>query len=174
MKSTYSIDLMKLGRLTYGNLVDDGSWASIKQKVENKQEKNFIILATEILQQASNTSSDGNTRIPEDPDRSGGTRNYQNWRYENPDGAKTKVVEGITMIWCTNDCHQKPMWCGRRNYLPKAEFAQQMQKKHEKISKKECVGSEKAPGFRVNEEFKVALAALATTEDYAILDKQFF
>ena len=73
------------------------------------------------------------------------------------------------MSWCTKDCHAKPMWCGRTKCLSKAEFAEFLKKKSEKATKREFTSTPK-----VTDEFKIALAALTTPEDYAMLDSQFF
>ena len=152
--------------MTYNNLVDDDSWQSNKKKAEKEKEKNFLALATEILEQARGKSNN---------DTSSRTRTYQEWRYLNPEGAKTKVVEGTTMKWCKNDCHKQPMWCGRRNCMNKEEFAHHMRNKREKGPKKERQEGDKSKGgIKVNDEFKMALAALTSPEDFAILDELFF
>ena len=177
LQSNYSyLELMELGRLTYNNLVDDDSWSTTKKKVEREKEKNFLALATEILEQTrTNGNGRGRTPNPDNNDESNRTRNYQEWRFSNPDGAKTKVVEGTTMKWCTNDCHKQPMWCGRRNCMGRSDFAKHMQNKRGKGSKKEGPDGNKSERcFRANDEFKMSLAALTTPEDYAILDEQFF
>ena len=72
------------------------------------------------------------------------------------------------MRWCTNDCHRKPMWCGRANCLNRAEYAEQRRKKEKTDDKKNAESS------KVTEDFKIALAALTTQEDYALLESQFF
>ena len=160
------LELMELGRLSFNNLVDDGAWSKTKKKVESEKEQHFLALATEILQQAQ--SAQGHTST--NKDRQGRERTYQKWRYENPNNEKTKVVDGTTMTWCSNDCHKQPMWCGRSNCIPKAEYANLMKTKRDKGEDKK---QKKAP-LDVNNEFKIALAALTTAEDYALLDKQFF
>ena len=83
------------------------------------------------------------------------------------------MVEGTTMTWCSNDCHQKPMWCGRRSCMSKAEYAQHMQNRRDKNTNKNT-GEKDNKNVHVNDEFKVALAALTSPEDYAILNEQFF
>ena len=75
------------------------------------------------------------------------------------------------MKWCTNDCHKQLMWCGRRNCMGRSDFAKHMQNRPEKGSKKEGSSEDKSErGFKANDEFKMALAALTTPEDFAILD----
>ena len=168
------IELMELGRLTYNNLVDDDSWSSNKKKAEKEQEKNFLALATEILEQARVNGNDSSSKSG-GKDGSNRTRTFQEWRFQNPDKAKTKVVEGTTMKWCHNDCHSQPMWCGRRNCMNKADFAQHMQNKRNKGTNGDHKdGGKNTKAVKVHEEFKMALAALTTPEDYAILDEQFF
>ena len=79
------------------------------------------------------------------------------------------------MKWCHNDYHSQPMWCGRRNGMNKADFAQHMQNKRNKGTNGDHKdGGKNTKAVKVHEEFKMALAALTTPEDYAILDEQFF
>ena len=68
-----------------------------------------------------------------DGGQSGGVRNekrgdgekptYPPWRFENKDDKPTKVVRGSTMNWCKNDCHARPMWCGRKNCLNRSDYS---------------------------------------------------
>ena len=110
------------------------------------------------------------TRDTKDRGGPGRERTYQGWRYKNPEGLSTKVVEGTTMTWCTNDCHPKPMWCERRNCLSKAEFAAKMQSQREGGSTRDSNrDTKKQNEVKVNEEFKMALAALTSPEDFALL-----
>ena len=108
-----------------------------------------MALATEIL----NKLKGGGNSSTIDASKYNGQekRTYQSWRYENPDGKATKEVRGVTMKWCMNDCHEQPMWCGRKNCLGKAEFAKAMQKRKE--SKQSAVLSGKKKDFA--EDFKL-------------------
>ena len=54
-----------------------------------------------------------------------GDRTYLPWSYENPNNKTTKEVRGSTMNWCSNDCHDKPMWCGRRNFLNREDYSKE-------------------------------------------------
>ena len=59
-----------------------------------------------------------------DATKDGGTEqiNYQERRFENSEVLQKKEVRGSTMRWCENDCHEKLIWCGRKNCLGKADF----------------------------------------------------
>ena len=73
------------------------------------------------------------------------------------------------MKWCEKDCHEKPMWCGRKTCRGKAEFADMMRKR--KAEKQ----SEESPAAKKDfaEDFKIALAAMTSAEDYQTLTEQF-
>ena len=118
VKSDYSFrDLLELGRLTFNNLVQDGSWegnkiststtATTKPVHKSQEENKFLALLGEILNK-NNTGGEfkGNQQL--------NSRQYQQWRFENPENKSTKVARGSTMRWCKNDCHSQPMWCGRK------------------------------------------------------------
>ena len=98
----------------------------------------------------------------------GGQTKY-GWRYENPDNLAEKVINGRTMKWCTKDCHRRPQWCGRRNCLDKAEYAEAMKRKNEKGSPMPEGGK-----VKISKDYKMALAALTTSDDYQTLEDQFF
>ena len=108
-----------------------------------------------------NKNPGGGTRPPKEGD---GIRSYLPWRYENKDNLATKEVRGSTMRWCKNDCHDRPMWCGRRNCLGRSDYATAMQKNKDK-------GDESSGGGQSN--FKIALAAMTTLEDFQALQEQF-
>ena len=81
------------------------------------------------------------------------------------------------MRWRHNDCHPQPMWCGRKNCLNKAEFAKKMQESQTKGGKAEYTGEGKSEGGKLSKpsnEFKIALAAMCSEEDYKTLEQQFF
>ena len=148
----------------------------MKPSPSGNQEKNFLALATEILQQAQKgkveqpsisetTSSDGSIRL-----RNG--RELKAWRFENPRNEKTKTLkDGTVMRWCLNDCHPKPMWCGRENCLNRAEYAAKNGNKKEGETAEKNKNSNKTG---VSEDFKIALAAMPSSVDYETLKSQFF
>ena len=76
------------------------------------------------------------------------------------------------MKWCEDDCHEKLMWCGRRNCLGREEFKTMMEKKRlEKDG-----GSKNSSGNSRNsnsKDFKIALAAMVSPEDLETLTSQF-
>ena len=112
-------DLLELGRVTFNNITqDENGWmtgnsaAERKRTTETKpEERNFLALATDLINAIQKKNEPGNNSGK----RTGGEakRSYIPWRFENPEGLKTKVVKGTTMTWCSNDCHPQPMWCGR-------------------------------------------------------------
>ena len=73
------------------------------------------------------------------------------------------------MKWCTKDCHDAPMWCGRKNCLGRQEYADVMRKRKE--DKQGGAHSEKKNNFAG--DFKIALAAMTSAEDYQTLTEQF-
>ena len=170
LKADYSfVDLLELGRVTFNNQVENGNWETQKQSTQSRaaEQPQFLALATEIL----NKLKGGGDASKTDASKYNGQekRTYQPWRYENPDGKVMKEVRGATMKWCTKDCHEQPMWCGRKNCLGKAEYAEAMQKRKE--SKQSAASSGKKKDFA--EDFKIALAAMTSAEDYQTLTDQF-
>ena len=128
-------DLMDLGRVTYNNLIVDDEWKKKESQLEKNKagpgdEKNFLALATEILKNMKdpkpNHSSSSSNEVQKTADggiRLRNGRELKAWRFENPKNEKTRTLKDrMVMQWCTNDCHPKPMWCGRSNCLNKAEY----------------------------------------------------
>ena len=181
LPSNYSYrELLDLGRLTYNNLSEDGDWKLLESKPKGNDnnsnptdQKNFLALATELI---SNLKNSNRGSADDDKKENGGRRTYLPWRFDNPEGATTKEVRGIVMRWCSNDCHPRPMWCGRKNCLNKAEYASKMQEARSSEDKKDNGKSqitENKPMNKVSNDFKIALAAMCSNEDYALLEKQF-
>ena len=121
-------DLMDMGRLTYNNLVSDKTRiAGCTEKVKADKvdtEKKYLALATELMKKISGYKQLGGTRREKATE---GER-YKPWRFENPDGLKTKMILQNKMTWCSNDCHDKPMCCGRKNYLNCADYSEAWKK----------------------------------------------
>ena len=165
-------DLMVLARLEYNNSVEDDSWDSNKSKLEHgKDDANILALATEILR---NVTSTQNGKQPKDGPNLTGEANgkqFQAWRFQNPDNAKTKLVRGSTMTWCTKDCHQQPMWCGRKRCLSKTEYATMMADKRDGKGKAKVDSPNN--GSKVSNDVRNAVAALTTPDDFAALESQF-
>ena len=160
-------NLLSLGRVTFNNLVDEEE-CKVKPgpKPEGKEEeKNYLALATALMTKM-NTMSNGSSGGSSGNEAKKGERSYQAWRFENPDNAATKEVRGVTMKWCKNDCHTKPMWCGRKNCLNRTDYAAVWKKKNEKKNTE--------PSYdKPSNEFKIALAAMTSPEDFAALQEQF-
>ena len=177
VKVDYSyLDLMELARLTYNNLVDDESW--IKKEAKKEHEKNYLTLATELIAKYEARQNDGGDNGNGNRNNNGnrdnqGPRTFQKWRYDNPDNAATKQVRGTTMNWCTNDCHDKRMWCRHETCMDRADYASNIQKKHytqESISASLFSNNKSS----MSNDFRISLSALMSAEDYPSLDDQFF
>ena len=119
--------------------------------------------------------SAGRYRISNRNNREKGPPTYLPWRYENPDNTATKDVRGTTMIWCRNYFHNKPMWCGHKNCINRAEYATVMQKKrdHKNSGNSGATPSDNSRP-NVSKNFRIVLAALTSAEDYVSLEEQFF
>ena len=81
------------------------------------------------------------------------------------------------MKWCSNYCHPQLKWCGRKNCMNKAEFAKKMQESQQKEAKNQSGSERKSESVsdgKPSNEFKIALAAMCSEEDYQFLEKQFF
>ena len=69
------------------------------------------------------------------------------------------------------------MWCGRRICLNKADFAKKLndsQKGEDKTAPTQKARLEDDPGYKPSNEFKIALAAMCSEDDYKLLENQFF
>ena len=175
LPDTYTyLDLMELARLEYNNAVEDDTWSSNKSRIEKEsRESNILALATQLLQKANLGNGSGPKQG--DGNGTGGTEKTQfhPWRFENPNNDKTKLVRGSTMKWCDKDCHPQPMWCGRKACMSKSEYAEFMDGKR-KGKGKEDRDKNKSGKQRISKDFRIALAALTTAEDFASLEDQFF
>ena len=171
VKVDYSyLDLMELARLTYNNLIEDKSW--IKQEAKKENDLNYLTLATELIAKFDAKHNDGGNSNGGSRDQ--GPRTFQKWRYDNPDNAATKQVRGTTMKWCSNDCHDKPMWCGRKTCVNRADYASIMQKKRDGGTSSGAISTPSTSRPSISKDFKIALAAYTSAEDYASLEEQFF
>ena len=168
-------DLIELRRVTYNNLIENEDWKADKLSQESKgsgkDEPQFLALTTQIL---SRLASPGGKNTGKRENSGTDNRTYQDWRFENPDDLKSKEVRGTTMKWCTNDCHDKPMWCGRKNCINKTDFASMMKSKKED---KEGSGNKNDGATQLDKDFskdfKIALAAMTSEDDFETLREQF-
>ena len=135
-------DLLSVGRITYNNLVEEDKVNSSK-KGASGEKPHFLALAAQLVEQLKGSTGNGNSRQKSDQN---GPRTFLPWRYENPNDEKTKVVKGTTMKWCTNDCHEKPMWCGRSTCLNRADYAARVQKGREEKSRDKSGNNSSQPG----------------------------
>ena len=178
--------LLDLGRTTYNNLLDKKAWKTTekdnsKDKKDEKanassddKEVKFLALATEILKNLNNGgqnagSNNNPTSGSGNGDSKAGKGRFKPWRFENPDNAATKMVNNITFKWCSKDCHPKPMWCARENCLDKADFAKKMEKEKGTSGN----SGQSANKTSMSKDFKIALAAMTSADDYKSLMSQF-
>ena len=87
----------------------------------------YLALATELFRTLGNKGQPKGGTHPNDDDKT-----KVNWRYHNPDKLKEKKIGGRTMKWCSQDCHRRPQWCGRRNCLSNADFEAQKKRREDK------------------------------------------
>ena len=99
-------------------------------------------------------------------------RAYQDWKFQNPGDLKPKEVRGTGMKWYTNDCHEKPLWHGRKSCLNKSDFVSMMKNKKED---KEGLGDKTDSNFQKDslKDFKVALTAIILEDDFKVLQEEF-
>ena len=64
------------------------------------------------------------------------------------------------------------MWCGRKNCLNKADFAAKMNDS-KNVSEGGATRQPESKGA-INNDFKIALAAMCSSDDYKTLEQQFF
>ena len=168
VKSGYSFrDLMEVARVTYNNMIEDRSWNVRKKKTEADGDKSYLALATQVLQKVESVCNDQVERRK--GKRGDDFPNYAPWRFENPEGLVEKVIKGKTMKWCKSDCHPKPMWCGRKICMNRADYIASQNKKN-----KAKLDEDKNEKMKVNKSFRLALAALTSEEDFARLEEEFF
>ena len=172
-------DLLELGRITFNNLVESDEWIQVKdKKKENEDQKSFLALATEIMTKLKGSHKGGGERSNSGNNdkkyTAPGDRTYQTWRFDNPDNEKTKQVKGTMMTWCDNDCHEKrPMWCGRKNCRTRADHAKFMSEKRGGNASNYSSDNGNESKMKATDDFKIALAAMVSEEDFAALQGQF-
>ena len=89
------------------------------------------------------------------------------WRFVNKKNKKTMIKDDHTFGWCDNDCHcQRPMWCGRPNCLNKADFRAKKKGKEDGLKVETGSNAGKV-------DFKVALAAMMSPDNFEMVQKQF-
>ena len=81
---------------------------------------------------------------------------------------KTKKLQswggGSVMNWCES-CHEKPMWCGKKNCINRADLFAAWQK--QKVDKVSTSGNKPS-----SSRFQIALAAMTSTKDSEALQEQ--
>ena len=163
---TYSYrDVMKLARTTFNNLNAEKGWKNPHDDNKEKEAKinddpKFLALTAQIekLEKAINAKKGNNSNNGDGNNRTG-------WRYQNPDNKTELVRNNKTHKWCDKDCHPQPQWCSRPNCMNKADYKKAMENKQ-----KANVGQNN----KFSNNFKVALSAIVSDEDYKALETQFF
>ena len=160
LNKDYSLtDLMSTASKTYNNIVADGGWSlsdSTTKGGSDSMEAKFLALTAQV--EALKYSKDSGTYS--------GTRNNEqtSWRYKNPDNKHEMTRNDRKYKFYKNDCHKQPMWCARLNCLSREAFANKKKGENEGTSSK--VGG-------LSNDFKIALAAVTSDEDYKALEAQF-
>ena len=129
----------------------------------NQNQKNYLAIGTALMTKMTLLSGDKSNHSK---DRTGGERVYKGRQHENPDNEPTKEVRGSIMKWCKNDCHDKPMWCGCKNCMNRADYSTAWKKRNES---KETDSAKEMKN--TSSEFKIALAAMTSPEDFAALQE---
>ena len=158
---------MDFALTTYNNLVSLKSWS---QPADRKEDDKFLAFMSEIKQEFSDLLRSDDLKNPKDsvPETALLSEPQYNrdrgkvWRFKNENNLKTMVKEGKTYYWCKSDCHRKPIWCYRKNCLSRADC--------KKKQDAEAAGNGKVT---VSEDFKLALAAVRTTDDLETFRDQF-
>ena len=68
------------------------------------------------------------------------------------------------MKWCENDCHANPIWCGCKTCLNRGDYSKAWKKRNE-------VKETRYDNTSDNSELKIALAAMTSPEDFAVLQE---
>lgn len=97
-------NLMKLGKVTFNNLVENGDLKMIsdKQPAKEKENKRFLALAAEILKKFKDNKS--GPAIKKWKAVQPVEQTHQVWHTENPKNEQERTMKGTKMKWCTNDC----------------------------------------------------------------------
>ena len=87
------------------------------------------------------------------------------WRFKNPDNKSEMVINDRKCKFCKNNFHKQPIWCARPYFLSKEAFVDK--KKVEKEYKSLEFGG-------LSNDFKIALVAIISNEDYKVLETKFY
>ena len=176
--------LLDLGRITFNNLKAGDEWEGSESKRAKTgpaptEEKQFLALATELIEAMKGQKPSSSSHSSSEKTEDGGIklrngRELKVWRFQNPSNEQTKTLkDGTIMRWCLNNCHPKPMWCGRQNCLNREDYAAKFGKKG-KQGDNNVKQNETRKLAPVSEDFKIALAAMTSNQDFETLKNQFF
>ena len=106
-------------------------------------------------------------------------RYNNNWKTTNENGAKTcirKNAKGFDRewYWCNKDVHSAPCWCPRKHCRSKADLKEYLKdRSSSKENNSGNAGSGVQENVKENDDFKIALAAMVSAENFKLLEEQF-
>eukprot|EP00957_Ditylum_brightwellii_P088563 6745514-Ditylum_brightwellii.AAC.1 len=173
-------NLMDLVLKMYNHQKAMSNWKpiSVKDSPDKSTNPKFLALVAEQLKlmkeamavsKTGNNKSNGRNKGPKTDDDNGVLnargRVIPIWRFSNPNGKPQLIKNGTTFNWREKDCRVKPMWCAQNPCYSRAEFGKQMEEKKKSLK---AVGKVKA-----SDDFKVALSAMLTKDEYKAIESQF-
>ena len=168
-------DLLAYALKIYTNQRSLGEWNSGKAKRHKSVKKDnegedpkIMALISAVTDIKKRLEMKPGTITNEQDDTSaenGANRNA--WRYDNPEGKEKMIRDNHEFKWCSNDCHKKPQWCGRRNCLPRAKY------KARRDNNNQAKNNSETGKIKTSEEFKVALSAITSETDFDIFKNRF-
>ena len=156
-------EVMKLAITMFNNLSAEKIW-TVKPK-KTTDESKFLALTAQVEELEKKIKSDSNSGS------NGGNNDGDkklSWRFQNPNNEEELRRNDKVYKWCKNDCHRRPMWCNCPNCMNRADYKKHMESKEKNENKED--GSKTS----FSDDFRVALAAITTPDDYKALENQFF
>ena len=182
-------NVMEVALSSYNDIDADSKWGEGKsinpssssnnasKTTPKTEDAKFLALAAQIceLKQSLAGKNTGNSNTGDSNNGNGGGKKKKltGWRYKNPDGLTEMTREGKTYKWCNKDCHPAEQWCDRPVCRNRADYKKFLEEKRKNESGDAAtVKTSSTSGF--SNDFKVALAAITTPDDYKTLESQFF
>ena len=158
-------NLMGAASKTFNNITANGRWIltdksnnSMSKSGPNSMESKCMALTAKIEALEKRSGGRRSTGTHTNPSTNG-----VSWRFKNLDNTSEMTKNNRKYKWCSKDYHKKPIWYDRPSCLSKEEF---------KV-KKPAERDGKADNTGLLIDFKVALAAVTSDEDYKALEAQF-
>ena len=180
-------DVMEVALTSYNDLDAESKWGdegssnpslnpskSSKTTSADDQTK-FLALAAEMIKQSlTGQNKTGNGNDGSGNGNGGGKKKrFTGWRYKNPDGLTEMERQGKKYKWCNKDCHPCEQWCDRPVCRNRAEYKKYIEEQKKiRSADEETIKTSNTSGF--TNDFKVALAAITSADDYKTLESQFF